>query len=68
MSEKRTVPQAVFDSPDAIRISREGHRQAVRGLDRTPVHLLDSVNTNHPIHAGLFGYATADFLAKQYKE
>lgn len=68
MPEKRTVPQSVFDSPDAIRVSKRAHREACEELVRTPVHLLNVGNPNHPIHDGLFGYATADFLAKQNKE
>lgn len=65
---KRTVPQSVFDSPDALRIARQGHLQACRELDRTPRHLLDIGNPNHPAHdLKLFGYDTTAFLAKQYR-
>ncbi len=41
-------------------------RESREELARTPVHLLDTGNPNHPIHDGIFGYATADLLAKQF--
>jgi hypothetical protein len=66
--EKRTVPQAVFDSKEALRVAREGYRQACDELDRTPRHLLDEGNPNHPRYdRKLFGYDEQEFLAKQYR-
>lgn len=64
---KHTVPQSVFDSRDAIRIARQATKEATDELNRTPVHMLDVGNPNHPIHSGLFGFATDVFLAKQHK-
>jgi hypothetical protein len=68
MMEKRTVPQTVFDSKDARKAARDGHRQACAELERTPRHMLDEGNPNHPNYdAKLFGYDVAEFLAKQFK-
>lgn len=69
MTEKRTIPQSVFDSPEAIRIAKLATAQAKRELDATPRHLLDKGNPNHPdnFDTKLFGYETNAFLAKQYK-
>jgi hypothetical protein len=66
---KRTVPQAVFDSKEAIKVARAGHAQACRELDNTPRHLLDPSNPNHPdnFHTKLFGYEETEFMAKQYR-
>ena len=64
---KRTVPQAVFDSKEAIRIARNGHLLACRDLDRTPRHLLGEGNPNNPKYEQLFGYDCDVFLAKQYR-
>ena len=65
---KRSIPQAVFDSPEAIRAAKQGHAQAVRELAMTPRHLLDPGNPNHPDNftSKLFGYDEAEFMAKQY--
>lgn len=63
---KIDVPQSVFDSPDAMRIAREGHRLACEDLARTPPHKLDIGNPNHPTHSGIFGYETSEFMRKQY--
>ena len=63
---KRTVPQAVFDSPSALKAAMLGHEDACRELAATPVHLLDPANPNHPINDGVFGYETKAFLAHQY--
>jgi len=66
--ERRTVPQAVFDSKEALRAAREGHRQACEELARTPRHLLDEGNPNHSRYdRKLFGYDEQEFLAKQYR-
>jgi hypothetical protein len=67
-TQKRTVPQAVFDSKDARRIAREGHRLACEELARTPRHMLDEGNPNHPRYdRKLFGYDESEFMARQYK-
>ena len=63
---KRTVPQAVFDTPSALKAARLGHEGACRELAATHVHLLDSGNPNHPINDGIFGYETKAFLVRQY--
>ena len=64
---KRTVPQAVFDSKEAQQAARAGHRAACAELERTPRHLLDEGNPNHPRYELLlFGYPEAELLAKQY--
>ena len=65
---KRTVPQSVFDSPEALRAAREGHRLACQDLARTPRHMLDPGNPNHPDYDHrIFGYTVPDLLAKQYR-
>lgn len=66
---KRNIPQAVFDSPEAIRAAKQGHAEAVRELNRTPRHLLDPSNPNHSdhFHTKLFGYDEVEFMAKQYR-
>lgn len=65
---ERIVPQAVFDSKEARRIQRDGHRQACEDLERTPRRLLDEGNPNHPMYDNkIFGYAEREFLAKQYR-
>lgn len=65
---KRTVPQAVFDSPEALRIARSATREATEELNRTPRHLLDPGNPNHPDYdMKLFGYDANEFLKKQYR-
>jgi len=66
--EKRTVPQAVFDSPQAIRVAKQGHREACEELARTPRHLLDEGNPNHPRYdLHLFGEHHETFMARQHK-
>jgi len=68
MGQKRTVHQAVFDSADALRIARQATREATAALDRTPRHLLDQSNPNHPDYdLHLFGVPAAEFMARQYK-
>lgn len=65
---KRTVPQSVFESPEARRIAKEAHRLACEDLARTPRHLLDPGNPNHPDYDDrIFGYTVPDLLAKQYR-
>ena len=67
--EKRTVPQAVFDSPEAVRIRNLGHAQACRELDNTPRHLLGEGNPNHPKYdLHLFGEHHESFLKRQFKK
>lgn len=66
---KTTVPQAVFDSPEARRVAREGHRKACEDLARKPRYLLDEGNPNHPRYdLHLFGTPAPAFLAKQYAQ
>ncbi len=66
--EERTVPQAVFDSPQAIRAAKQGHREACEELARTPRHLLDEGNPNHPRYdLHLFGEHHETFMARQHK-
>lgn len=65
---KRTVPQAVFDSAFARRAAREGHAAACAELARTPRHLLDESNPNHPRYdLHLFGEHHATFMARQHR-
>lgn len=65
---KRTIPQTVFDSPEARKAQRDGHRQACNELAAIPRHKLDKGNPNHPDYdVTLFGYAVPEFMAKQYK-
>ena len=63
---KRTVSQAVFESKEALQAARLGHKQACDELEKTPVHMLDPGNPNHPLNDGIFGYETKEFLKKQY--
>lgn len=68
MLTKRTVPQAVFDSPSARRICAAGHKQACDELDRMPRHLLDVGNPNHPMYdLHLFGEHVDIFMRRQYR-
>lgn len=65
---KRTVSQSVFNSPDARRIAKIAHREACDELARTPRHMLDTGNPNHPNYDDrIFGYTVPDLLAKQYR-
>jgi len=64
---KRTVPQAIFETKDALRAAALGHKQACDELARMNVNDLSTGNPNHPINDGIFGYATADLMAKQYE-
>lgn len=71
MIEKRTVSQAVFDSPQALKAAQAGHRQACAELD-AQFHAggpFDEGNPNHPMYntKTLFGYPEKEFLAKQYR-
>lgn len=45
---KRTVPQAVFDTRQAIAAAKAGHQQACEELARVPVDQLGEGNPNHP--------------------
>lgn len=67
--QKRSVPQAVFDSPEALRVAKAGHREACQQLALTPRHLLDPSNPNHPDNftVRLFGHEESQLLAKQYR-
>jgi len=64
-----SIPQSVFDSPDARRVQNVGHAESVRQLNATPRHLLDPGNPNHPDNFTnrIFGYLESDLLAMQYK-
>lgn len=65
----RTVPQAVFDSPQARKVAREGHRLACEELARTPRHLLDEGNPNHPRYdLHLFGEHHETFMSRQHRQ
>lgn len=65
----RTVPQAVFDSPQALKVAKEGHRLACEQLARTPRHLLDEGNPNHPRYdLHLFGEHHETFMARQHPQ
>jgi hypothetical protein len=46
---KRTVPQSVFDAPEAKRIAKIAFREAKEELDNTPRHQLDEGKPNHPM-------------------
>ena len=46
--QKKTVPQAVFDSPEALKVAKRGHAEAVRELAATPRNKLSPGNPNHP--------------------
>lgn len=65
--KKRSIPQSVFDTKEALRAAKLGHQDACRELAAMGVNDLDIGNPNHPINDGLFGYETKTFLAKQMK-
>ena len=66
--EKKTVPQSVFDSPEAIKVAKCGHAEACAELDRTPRHLLGEGNPNHPMYdLHIFGEHHEKFMKRQYK-
>lgn len=66
--EKCTVPQAVFDAPEAFRIAKLGHAQAYRELENKPRHMLDEGDPNHPMYdLHIFGELQETFLQRQYK-
>ena len=60
---KETHPH--WNYPAARRADREGHRLACEDLARMHPSQLDVGNPNHPIHDGIFGYETKEFLRKQ---
>lgn len=67
MIGKRAVPQAVFDSPEALRVAKRAHEMACRELNDTPRHLLDEGNPNHPRYdLHIFGEHHEAFLKRQY--
>lgn len=55
-----------WNTPEARKADREGHLAACRELDRKHPSELDIGNPNHPIHDGIFGYESVDFLRRQY--
>ena len=66
MTSKRAIPQAVFDSPGTMKVSRAGNQLACRDLHDTPRHLLDEGNPNHPrFDLHLFGQPAKLFMARQ---
>jgi hypothetical protein len=68
-TQKRTVPQAVFDSPEALRSQAAGHKLATDELNRTPRHMLDEGNPNHPRYdLHIFGIPADDLMAMQYRK
>lgn len=67
MTHKHTVPQSVFDSPEARFIAKIATKQATDELDRMNHNDLDVGNPNHPINSGIFCYDAREFLAKQYR-
>ena len=65
---KRSIPQSVFDSAEARKVQRDGHRQALNDLLKVPRDKLDRGNPNHPDYdLKLFGQDVSEFMAKQYK-
>lgn len=65
---KRSIPQSVFESKEAIRTAILGHQDACDQLARTPRRMLDLGNPNHPSNdLHLFGQPADEFLARQYK-
>lgn len=65
---KRSVPQAVFDAPEARKVARLGHKAACDELDRTPRRLLSEGNPNHPRYdLHLFGEHHETFMERQYE-
>lgn len=75
MTQKRTVPQAVFDSPEALRLARRAVEESQREMDEAwrrgdPVGEGDP---NHPKYNGgvdprkLFGRPVQAHLDLQYK-
>ena len=63
---KRSVPQAIFDSPEALRIAKLATKEATDELNATPRNLLDEGNPNHPSYDTIFGYEREAFMARQY--
>jgi hypothetical protein len=58
----------VFDNPQAFRIARKAVDESIAELNRTPRHLLDPGNPNHPSYDNkIFGYDARQFMARQYK-
>ena len=52
---------------DFDKLMKPAHQAAMDELDRKHPSQLDPRNPNHPNNDGLFGMATAYFLARQYK-
>lgn len=65
---KRSVPEAVFCTPSALRAAREGHLEACRELNATPRELLGEGNPNHPRYdLHLFGEHHETFMSRQHR-
>jgi hypothetical protein len=66
--KKISVPQSVFDSPEAMKVAKKGHAEACAELAKTPRHLLDEGNPNHPMYdLHLFGERHESFIKRQYR-
>lgn len=66
--KQRSIPQAVFDSPEAIRATKLGHEAACAVLGRTPLNRLGEGNPNHPRYdLHLFGERHETFLKRQHE-
>ena len=61
------TPYAFESSAQWKRMAKQAMQQAKEELDCKHPSQLDPGNPNHPNNDGLFGMATADFLARQYK-
>ena len=59
---------SVFDTKEAIKVARAGHAEACRELDEKFAMggPFDEGDPNHPMYSEIFGYAEAEFMAKQY--
>ena len=65
---KRTVPQSVFDSPEALRVAKQGHLEACRLYEAIPDRLRGEGDPNYPMyHNKILGYDEKEFMEKQYK-
>ena len=62
----RHVPYAFELTPDWQRRTRQALAESRALLDAIPPMQRDIGDPNHPIHSGLFGMDTAEFLARQY--
>lgn len=49
------------------RMAKQAVQQSMDELDAMNPYDLDIGNPNHPIHSGIFGYETKEFLRKQMR-